>query len=589
MLDRLSLRALFFVALALPLAGCTNPLVDNLSISPTAQNLAVGQTAQFSATGTIGHGNNHPPTTGDVTDQASWSSSNPAVATITATGLATALSAGSTTITAKINGYTGLLTAAASITVSSTGGGTGTITGITSLAVIPGSQAVQAPGNTAQFLAIGTSASGSTADLTTQVTWLSSSVQIATVVGTTGLATAVGQGADTITAIYTNPGNGGSTITGSATFTVVGGNSQQYTSVTIIPNAETVSASSGKGNFIALATLGNGLKEDVTNSPSITWLSSQPNIASVTTGLATGNGVVTGAGQGNTSITVELANPASAGGSIVSDTATVSVTMTPPTEPLLSLQIIPGSIAVGNLQDTGNFMAIGTYSVAPYVRDLTNDVVWLSSAPDIFPVSSDCIFGANPPCTTNPGAPGGVATAYGSSTGADGATIIAEATDPNTGSIQTATAIFGCPLVLPNPPTTAGSCYPGSEAQSLLATITVYNEGLNTANWLVTAPSATGTANAIHCGPGWTGAGGSVCTASYPVQFQLVAGNLVPVEFPITLTATGGNFGGWSYSCNTINPDPSTQAGPNTCTVDLGGTGPDGGVISNVTVGAVFN
>jgi hypothetical protein len=58
---------------------------------------------------------------------------------------------------------------------------------------------------------------------------------------------------------------------------------------------------------------------------------------------------------------------------------------------------------------------------------------------------------------------------------------------------------------------------------------------LNITNWEVTAPSATGTPNVIHCGPGWAlngGAGGSVCTATYPYGT------------PVTLTApaTGGRI-----------------------------------------------
>ena len=79
---------------------------------------------------------------------------------------------------------------------------------------------------------------------------------------------------------------------------------------------------------------------------------------------------------------------------------------------------------------------------------------------------------------------------------AGGATIIAEATNPADGTIQTATATFNCPLALPNPngnPPTPGTCIPGTQAPSLLSTLTVYNEGLNTTNWAITGPSATGT------------------------------------------------------------------------------------------------
>ena len=553
--DRFTSRALFLAALALPVAGCTNPLVDTISVSPSAQTVGVGQTVQFTATGTLGHGSNHPSTTSDITNQVTWTSSTPAIATINSSGVATGVSAGAATITATINGYTGTLTASATLTVTSSGGsgGVGVITGVTSLTVIPGSQAVAAPGATSQFIAIGTTGTGSTIDLTSQVAWSSSSVQIGTIIGNSGLATAVGQGSTTITALYTNPG-GGNVITGTGTFTVSGGTTEQFTSVTIIPNSQSLSASGQTGQFIALGTLGsNGLEEDVTNSPQISWSSSIPSIATVTSG-----GLATGVSVGSTTITAELTNP---DGSIVENTASITTTNTAAPEPLLSLQIIPGSITVGNLQDTGQFLAIGTFSVSPSVRDLTNSVNWVSSAPSVFPVNT------NGTGTPNPGADAGVVTAYGTGS----ATIIAEELDPalTNGSIQSATAQFSCPLVLPTA-TTAGSCYPGSQAPALLATLTVYNEGLNTTGWLVTAPSATGTADVIHCGPGSNGAGlgGSVCVATYPVGTAVT----------LTAPAGAGNFGGWSYNCTPLVA--ISAAGPNSCEVYL---------TTNDTVGAIFN
>jgi len=545
MLDRLSPRMLFLIALAVPIAGCTNQQVDSISISPTTQTLAVGQTIQFTATGSTGHGSSGTPTTSNVTDQCTWTSSVPGVATVNSSGLATGVAAGTTTITATINGYTGTLSTTATVTVTGTNTGIGTVSGITALNIIPGSQSVTYPGETSQFIAIGTA---------------------------TSVATAVGQGTTTITAIYQNPG-GGSTITGTAQFTVNGGTNEAYTAVEMIPNSQSVSASGQTGQFLALATLGSsGLQEDVTNSANITWLSSIPSIATITSGQPAGNGVVTGVSEGADTISIELKN---ADGSIVSNSGSVDVTLTPAPEPLLSLTILPGSITVDNLQDTGQFLAIGTYSSSPTVRDLTNSVTWSSDVPNIFPVNT------NGTGTANPGADAGVVTAEG----VGSAVIIAEATDPNTGSIQTASATFSCPLVLPTA-TTAGSCYPGSQAPALLSTLTVYNEGLNTTDWLVTAPSATGTPDVLHCGPysSTAGFGGSVCVASYPSPTNTVG----PIEVVLTAPATGAAFGGWSYNCLPSTPTGTiltappyyTAAGPNYCVVYL---------TTNDTVGAIFN
>lgn len=564
MFDRISLRALLLASLVLPVAGCSNPLITGLAVTPSSQSIAVGQTAQFTATGAYGHGNG-TTTKQDVTSQVTWTSSVPAVATISSSGLATAVASGTTTITASMNGFNGNNTSSATLTV--TGSGSGSIAGITALTVIPGTQTVAVPGQTSQFIAIGTTTAGATVNLTSQVAWSSSSTQIATVNAATGLATAVSQGAVTVTALYTNPGTGNA-ITGIGTFSVSGGTTQQYTAVTIVPDSQSVSASGQTGQFIALGTLGStGLKQDVTNSPQLVWISSIPSIATVTTGLSSGNGAASGVSAGTTTITAELKNP---DGSIVSSTATAVVTLTPAPEPLLSLTIIPSSITVGNLQDTGQFLAIGTFSTPPTIRDLTNSVTWLSSAPNVFPVNT------NGTGISNPGANAGVVTAYGSGS----AVIIAEATDATTKSIQTATATFNCPYVLPTA-TTPGSCYPGSQASALLATVTVYNEGLNTTNWLVTAPSATGTPNVIHCGPGSNaaGLGDSVCVATFPI------GSTITLTVPGN---TGAQFGGWSSSCTTISPDPATPTGKNTCTIVPGATTPPTAP-TNETVGVIFN
>lgn len=564
MLDRLSPRALFLIALVLPIAGCTNSLIDSLAVSPTTQSLSVGQTVQFTATGTTGHGSGHPTTTSDDTDTATWTSSVPSVASVSSTGLATGLTAGTTTITASMNGYTGTITASATVTVTGSSGTTGASGTVTSLAIIPSSQSVAVPNETTQFIAIGTTSTGATVNLTNQVTWSSSSIQIAVIGANTGLATALTQGTVTIVALYSS---GGNTIAGTGSFTVANGSTEQYTAVTIVPSSQSVSASGQTGQFIALATSGTtGFDVDVTNSSQTTWTSSIPSIATITSGLASGNGIATGVSQGNTTITAEVKNP---NGSVVSATATATVTLTAAPEPLLSLAIVPSTITVDNLQDSAQFLAIGTYSSSPTVRDLTNSVTWTSATPGMFPVNTN---GTGIP---NPADPAGVVTAYGSGNGV----IIAEATDPTTGSIQTATATFNCPLILPTA-TTAGSCYPGSQAAYLTETLTVYNEGANTTNWLVTAPSATGTQDVVHCGPGSSGAGfgGSVCVASYPTGTKVV----------LTAPAGAGQFGGWSYNCTPstaagvalTSPPYYTAAGPNYCFVFLN---------FNSTVTAIFN
>lgn len=302
--------------------------------------------------------------------------------------------------------------------------------------------------------------------------------------------------------------------------------------------------------FTAIGTYGSAnhrKTQNVTNA--VTWASTTPSVATVSS-----TGLVTALAGGTTTIT---ANTTAYTGP-VSSSAAITVTGSGggggTGGSILSLTIIPSSITVGNLQDTGQFLAIGTFSTSPYVRDLTNSptLTWISAAPSVFPV--------NNATSGNLGTTAGIVTAYGTGSGA----ITAEAKNSD-GTIQTATATFSCPLILPTP-TNPGSCYPGSQAASLLATLTVYNEGLNTSNWLVTAPSATGTPNVIHCGPAATS--GSVCVATYPV------GSAVTLTAP----ATGAAFGGWSYNC--AQQGTLTASGPNSCTVILS---------TNDSVGAIFN
>ena len=546
--------SLLVLVLALPvtllLTGCNSLKSIAIIPGPGVEVLtAVGQTVQYTAVGTSEMGSAQP-TSSTITNSVNWSVTNPSVATISSVGLATAIGPGYTQIIAESGGVTATSDLTVDISTSVTSG-----SAFASIAIIPGTQSVAAPGQTAQFLAIGTTPAGATVNLTNQVTWSSSSTAIATI-ATNGFATAVSQGTATISAIYTNS-SGGTVTAGTATFTVSQNATEKYTALTITPGAQGLSASGQTGQFIALGTSGStGLETDVTSSSQIKWSSSIPTIATISaTGLAAG------VSQGTTAITAELTNP---DGSVVTASATVNVTLTSAPEPLLSLTIIPNSISVGNLQDTGQFLAIGTYSTPPYTRDLTNspDLTWISSFPSVFPIDTNS--------GGNSGATAGLVTAYGSGS----ATIIAEAVDPNDGSIQTATATFNCPLALPNPngnPPTPGSCYPGTQAPALLATLTVYNEGSNTSNWLVTAPSATGTPDVIHCGPGWTldgQTGGSVCVATYPVGTTIT----------LTAPANGANFGGWSYNCT--QQGTISAAGPNTCTVTLS---------TNDTVGVIFN
>jgi hypothetical protein len=354
------------------------------------------------------------------------------------------------------------------------------------------------------------------------------------------------------------------------------GNPQGLDSIVVSPTTQTLNVGQSL-QFTATGTYGNSNHASTQNiTGGVTWSSSIPTVATVNAA-----GVATAINSGTTSITASAAGYAGP----VSSSAILTVPGSTGTNggsggSILSLTIIPSAIVFGSLGDSGQFLAIGTFSTAPTVRDLTNSVTWLTSEPNKDPITNN-----------NSAAPGGgtqnggVVSAYASSVGSVGATITAEATDSN-GSIATATADVGCPYVLPDftaSPPVVGSCY--NSVQQLLTTLTFYNEGLNISNWLVTAPSATGTANVLHCGPGSTVTGGSVCTATYP----LFDSNGLPTQVTLTAPAqTGVNFGGWSSNCTPSTsagvaltaPPYYTAAGPNYCTVTM---------ITDNIVGAIFN
>jgi hypothetical protein len=75
----------------------TAATLTSIAVTPANQTIAGGTTEQFTATGTFTDGS-----TANITSSVTWNSSNTAVASINASGLATGLTAGSSTITAAL-------------------------------------------------------------------------------------------------------------------------------------------------------------------------------------------------------------------------------------------------------------------------------------------------------------------------------------------------------------------------------------------------------------------------------------------------------------------------------------------------------
>ena len=135
-------------ALGLASFSLTNVALESIAVTPGNPELAEGVAGQFTAMGTFADGS-----TADITDLVTWASATPSVATMSDTGLATALISGISAITASLAGVTSpadTLTVIASFVVNTTADEIGFSNGTTSLReAIAGANAV--PGQTITF------------------------------------------------------------------------------------------------------------------------------------------------------------------------------------------------------------------------------------------------------------------------------------------------------------------------------------------------------------------------------------------------------------------------------------------------------
>lgn len=239
--------------------------VTSVSVTPASASTPVGATQQFTATATYNDG-----TTSNVSATATWSSSAPTIATISTSGLATAVAGGQATLTATYQGKSG---SAALTSIALT---------VTSVAVSPTSANVQV-GQTQQFTATATYSNGMTGNVTSTAAWSSSAPSIATI-SASGLATALSGGQATVMASYQGQ-------SGSAALTAI-----PVTSLSVTPTSVSLIVG-GVQQFTATATYANGSTGNVTSSA--TWTSGNPSVVEVN---SAGFAVAVGAGAA-TSVT----------------------------------------------------------------------------------------------------------------------------------------------------------------------------------------------------------------------------------------------------------------------------------------------
>ena len=247
--------------------------LTSITLTPATAILAPASALQYSAIGTFDDGS-----TQNLNLVATWSTSSPTTATVTSYGQATGQSAGLATITASMGG----VSSTAKVVVESTA--------LTAITVLPSNLTVPEE-ISANLTALGTFADGSTQNLTSAVTWTSSSPSVAIVSntpGTIGQVTGVGPGSSTVAALFAGQ-------VGSATLQVT---NATLTALAILPNSPSIALGASE-NFVAKGTFSDGTILDL--SSQVVWSSSNVNVAVINP-----QGLATSASAGTTTITASL-------------------------------------------------------------------------------------------------------------------------------------------------------------------------------------------------------------------------------------------------------------------------------------------
>ncbi|HDZ8897924.1 TPA: Ig-like domain-containing protein, partial [Aeromonas dhakensis] len=336
--------------------------VTRLQVTPASDGTPVGLSKPFKAIAVLSD-----RTTIDVTDDptVSWASDDITIATVISgqpatpgsqvNGIATGVTKGITFI--KATGMAGGKTFS--------GKGRLTVKGATATALEVSPASVETPVGLARiFTATVVMSDGTRQDVTNDpaTSWTSDNLSIATVtshiIGNgNGLAHAIGVGSSHIQATTVV---GGVTLTSNqAVLTVT-----NKVPVALVVTPLNVTAPMGVAhNFVATAVYSDGTRIPVTDDPAISWTSSDASIATVTSSLASGNGVTVGASMGDATITAS----ANVAGKDFAGHATLHVTAATPTSLVITPD--PGTAPIGMTQE---FKAEATFTDGTTL-DVTND------------------------------------------------------------------------------------------------------------------------------------------------------------------------------------------------------------------------
>ena len=337
----------------------TSATVMEIDVTPINPTLSVNAVQAFVATAIYSDS-----TSQNVTAQATWVSSDTAVAQVStgggggpgggggggARGTVTAIAAGSSTITATLNGLSGSST----VTVSAAT--------LVSISITPAEPSV-ALGTQVTFSATAIYSDNSSQNISARATWISSTPAVASVStanGSRGQALALTSGTTTISATYQG-------VTGSTLLTV---SSATLTTIQITPFSPTLPIGFNT-NLAATGIYSDNTTRDLTALAS--WTSSAANIASVSD-AAGSRGLLTPIAAGSATITATYQGVSGTDAVTVSS-ATLNSISVAPTSPTISVHGTQAFTATGTLSDSTTL-------------DLTNLVTWLSTTPAVASISN---------------------------------------------------------------------------------------------------------------------------------------------------------------------------------------------------------
>jgi len=243
----------------------TAAVISSIAVTPGSVTIPAGTTQQFTAMATFTDSSIQ-----DVSSLATWSSSSGSVATVSSSGLAAAVSVGSSTMTATMGSIsgTGALTVGPAV--------------LQSITLSP-QNATMGKGTTLQFTATGNYSDSSTQDLTSLVTWTSSDSNTVSI-NSAGLATGRQFGSITIGAAL-------GSVNASTGLTV---NKNPLVSIVVTPVNPSISVGQTQ-QFTATGTYSDASTQDLTKTAH--WSSSSSGVATINNGVS-GGGLASGQGVG---------------------------------------------------------------------------------------------------------------------------------------------------------------------------------------------------------------------------------------------------------------------------------------------------